>query len=472
MRKYLIPFFFILFLASAIPTYAYIPTISNTTITGLYPVGGGFVCSPHTDGFDYCYFGGYDSVNKLSKLNLSDNSYSTCNIIDSGTNIRGVSYVSETVIAVSLAGSYDNYCYYYDITNISTGSCSVVGASNNQSESCGYYSGTPRSQNLNGFTIDNKMYFPNNNIVYDVTNLSATDQTDSNLWVATGYRILVPNASANSTYYIQDTNQDLNKYVNDVFSKQIDSVGNLFGVSDIFSIIQENASTIFGYSWDYRGSGNAFLVSFNFSLSEEQSNSPTIRAIAPINGATAITNPPTLHAKITPYINGTVYWYIDGNLETDTNTVINSSSESSLYHASATALSTGSHNWSASFKDINNNYWNTTTQDFYVGEVNFWVQPMDYFAQMTGAFFGTQDLNTSKQISAIFFSFIFSIVLPLALAIKGVRLHGDSMTFMFVIVFMGFITMFSLLGWFPLWILIIFIIIAGLGFVKIGGIGG
>lgn len=405
--------FLFLFIFSS-PVMAYLPISSNTSFS-LYTQAdsGGMQCILGSDSHVYCYVTGYQSVNKISRLNMTAGTSSTCNIVNSGTGAHGLIIINETTVGIALAGSYNGYCYYYDTTNIGSSTCTLATASSNASESCAY---SGASNLLNGMTTGDSAYWPIGNVVFNVSNVSDPEQITSGLWTTGSTRAIIPNASTNSTYYIQQPAGTYFKYESDVYTKTISTVGDLYGTGGYLSLIKNNASTTTGYVGHYLGSSNFYVYTVNWTYADDLTVVPVITAVAPINNASAPANPPQLHLTLDSDLNGTLVWTVDGSNIGSTAFVTNGS-VANLYFTPSTALLIGYHNWSANFTDTNNNSWLTGNQYMQIGVADFFSNPLETMAQQTGYLFSVHDLSVAKDIFAVLFSLFVSVGITIILAL-------------------------------------------------------
>lgn len=99
--------------------------------------------------------------------------------------------------------------------------------------------------------------------------------------------------------------------------------------------------------------------------------------------------------------------------------------------------------------------------------------PMNWVAMGVGGLFSVRSLTTSQQISSILFSFVIAIALVLGIAVVGKgKMSSNSMITGFIVSAFGGLVMFTLMGWFPAWLMIVLIVIGSYIMAKTMGLGG
>lgn len=97
--------------------------------------------------------------------------------------------------------------------------------------------------------------------------------------------------------------------------------------------------------------------------------------------------------------------------------------------------------------------------------------PMGYIASWTGSLFGIKDQTTAFAVAAIVFTLLLSTLLVVTLSFYDIG--GNFIGTIFIMSAFLLLLMFTLVGWFPTWLIVIMIVIASLGIAgKISGLVG
>lgn len=476
MRKTLLLPFLFFFIVLTIPVFAYYDFDVNTTFAADQPLSiRGMDCT-NNSGTLYCYVAtqcnGGDWCVERYNATWQDKKECVWNAL--GYIGDNFAMINSTHAMLHNDPPQNDY-FLVNVTDIATNSTcpyTLIESDFNFTEDY-YQAGTYYPVDY----TDSELYFAKQDIIVNGT----TGQDIRSGWGITELEsVSFPDETDNNTAYGKSVDvggdldaSDIYKVTNGLSYQTLNNVFEIYGMEEA------TTSQFLALDWYKVDAATTYIfIAYNGTVyrgnwSEYESAGAVsyITPTSPINGASALTNPPVLTAALFATTNGTVMWYVDGGWLGNTS-VTSSASEQSVHFTPSAVLTAEAHNWTATFVDGFGNSWTSDTEDFYIGQANFWVQPMDYFAQLTGNFFGAGDLNTAREISSIFFSFIFALILPIILIVKGIKTDGNSMMYLFIMIFMAFLVMFTLLGWFPTWILIVLVIIASIGFIKLGGIGG
>lgn len=462
--------FFFLSLVSS-QAFAYLPVesspgLSGSTITNIR----GWACT-NTTGTFYCYlFGGTGSDDLIvERYNATFQDRKWC---DSG--LSGASFMSGFGIANDTHVFWrqtDKGIRLVPIFNISSStSCSAsggigsgVGSNGFTWASAGYYDIGSDASAWDYFGSDGGVRYSS-----DMT-LIASPFWDSSLSI-----IRFPNQTDNSTFYgvnytFGDDGFYFWRYTNGAFDGFLANYEDAYnisytgGVPPFFDLYKVNNST----TWLYLPG-----ILANFSLLETIGQGTSIVAIDPIDNNSIVTNPPRLHIQISSANNGTLNWYIDGTLYGSQSFVANNTT-SDIYFTPPVSITADYHTWYANFTDNFSVTWSTGTQWFKEGSANFFTDPGLWVAQSIGGLFSVRDLETSKNISSILFSFLIAAIVPIYLSSRTeIKIEPNNLISAYLFMFLALLCGFTFAGWFPVVFFAALLILAAAGFVKFGKVGG
>lgn len=477
----IIPFFFLLLL---IPAHAYISVDKNIST----PTSEGLACT-NVSGTFYCYLFvvNYPAVGDRAVVRynatLEDskwcefNYHSTAYVGSGIVNATHLIYVSSTPAT----------SYLIDISSIATNTtCQdtlitspTVGSGVNRA-------GFSYSDNSSGFNYWGASGAISNSTTSSTISAIWTDVTANNLHMislpnqttnvtayATNHSVGTPYTDFNYTYIFKLTSGVIaTTYNNPFITYGIPTANSPYNID----FHKENAST----TWLYM-SHNSRAYRMNWTEAEDLGGGVSIRYVAGIGNGGITTTESIIEVGIglTSSCNGTLIWYYDGSIKGNTSITTAPMSTEEYYYYALGVLSTGSHTWYASFLDsCTSTYWNTSIQKFTVqtaqGSYDYILQnPANGMALLVGGVFSIYDLESSKHISSIIFTFVIAIAIVLGIGMVGKgKMASDSLLSIFGISIMVLLSMFTLMGWFPSWLLIILLVISAYAFVKMGKIGG
>lgn len=308
----------------------------------------------------------------------------------------------------------------------------------------------------------------------DIRNSTSQTLIASGWWDLSIHTLRLPNQSVNTTIYgmgqysnsnhITDTS--IKKYTNGVLVGSLSSLHEFYGSGNCticwWDIFKQSSST----TWIYQYNGRLYRM--NFTNADLIGSATTIEIISPIDNTSMMQNPPNLHIQINTQLNGSLAWYLDGSSVGTTNIISNSSTQD-IYFSNPNVLSTGYHYWQVKYTDNYSYIWESEIEEFIEGKADFFTDPMENLAQTIGGFFSVDDLETSKTISSIIFAFLIALFFPFIIIIKSKQhLDGNVVLYAYIIIFFTILVMFSLINWFPSWLMILLIVIGAFGFVSIG----
>lgn len=394
----------------------------------------------------YCYAIGQDSGNfyiERYNLTLGDKKY--CLI---GTNVLPSNFyrVNDTFFAFEkLSGAFT---YYVNTSAIATNtSCpytiKTVGISNEQVQP-GYSLGL--------------VYNPRQNVIFPsddpTTNLGAW----STWSVHSIDSLRFSNKSDNSTAYGMDNiipfvyqNGNVSKFINGTYLSTLGSYHTAYGLGStnsrsVFDLVKIDSSTTYIFVIY-----NSRVIRANFSSMDSLGGVPIVTALAPINNASASSNPPQLSVSVWSNLNGTITWYLDGaNIGS---TAYNSApGTATIYFVPPSALTTDYHYWYANFTDSNNISWTSDTEWFLNGLANFFTDPLEATAQLIGSFYSVEDLDTSKNIFGLLASMLIPVLAIIGLA-SVIKIDGQTAIVLLFAFFFASLILFNSAGFVDSWII-------------------
>jgi len=98
---------------------------------------------------------------------------------------------------------------------------------------------------------------------------------------------------------------------------------------------------------------------------------------------------------------------------------------------------------------------------------NVFYNPANAIAMTIGSGFGITDLSQAQMITSIILSLVGSIATSIALSIKG-KVKGHSLERIFTFSSLMYLVLFTMIGWFPSWLIVILIIVSTLVMTKKG----
>jgi hypothetical protein len=92
--------------------------------------------------------------------------------------------------------------------------------------------------------------------------------------------------------------------------------------------------------------------------------------------------------------------------------------------------------------------------------INPYVNPANYVASLIGGLFGITDINIAETISSIIFSLLGGILMIALLSYT--KVHGAILGQIFIISELLLLVLFTFIGWFPAWLYVCLLVVAGL----------
>lgn len=470
-KNTLIPLFVFLFIfLCSSPVSAYLAVDMNVSYSGTITNSRGFACTNITGTF-YCYMLGTTAASDIivERYNATFGDRYYCDTgFNSAAGLVGFGIFNTTHVVWRQT---DKTLRVVPIDNIAasttctgSGSFGSVGSSGSDWQSAGLYNATGLYFGSDGGFIS-----------------SAGSLLFSSWWNTSDNILRLPNQTDNTTIIGADYNGNNNwlfsKYTSGVFDGYLANFETAYGIyyytgqPPFFDVYNVSAATTWLYTW-VGAYPSKRLYRANFTLLAAIGQGTTIMAIAPINNNSITANPPTLNISLSTANNGTITWYLDG-ANIGTTSITNNTSTQQKFFAPPSSISSGYHYWEANFTDIYSFTWSTGKQEFIEGRATIYNDGAEGVAQIVGDWFGIDDLGLSKQLTAIFLSLIMGMALPIILIVYSRKgLDPNNLLFIFIMVFYVSLVGFTLIGWFNIFIMIVLVVVGGLAFVKIGGIGG
>lgn len=472
---FLIPFLFLLFLN--IPAFASAPVEINLTYNKAVYTPTAIMVSNLT-GTTYVYLLGFTqaSAARLERYDANWANMVYCTFAGTA-NYEAAGLANSTHLLLKMA---DNNYRLVSIANMATNT--TCQASDAFGSNSGYQ---PAGMGYYGTAAAGYSYVPTGE--YGIINSTTADNFIPAFWNSSVRAIKNSNVSQNTTVYGMLSNGKLTRYDNSVDVGGMSTFLETFGIDTFngvanWDILKYNASTTEAWFIDGTGLGTMYLVRANFSKLESLGSYGVwfgkLVGGGSIENQTTSSSPVNLGVFLETSCNGTIYWYLDGS--NIGNTTINTAPFAvQFFYFSSGTLTEGGHSNYAVFNDscVGAN-WTAQTNWFTYetpqGSYDYLLKnPANGLALLIGGVFSTANLATSQQISSIIFSVLIAIAIVLGIGMVGKgKMATDSLMSMFGITIMSLLVMFTLIGWFPAWLLILMLVISAYAFVKLGKIGG
>lgn len=460
MRNILLfSFTFLFLLAFSIPSFAYIPLTINTSTTVTLPnyiTALRCINQTNIDNKTYCYYvESYDTTGYIYRFNSTFGNKSTCSFsMFGGTTMKGASIFNLTTMWMM-----NGYMYDISQSSFNSGTCANVTP----------YVATCKinyiDQNIGSWLRTTNLYYWGRSGIYNSTCGSAGGIYWDADTVPYPTRFYMPNASDTSLTYAS-TNQNATpykyryaKYSGTTFQNYIAAPDTLYGISYMQGMVDDIIKEGPNY-WHYmavESSGTLYLYKANWTLADSQGTGTTIEARDTddsIRNTTINSTSAQMSISLNTQCNGTIMWYLDG--QNIGNTTVNTApmSAATTYYYSTGIMADGAHNWKAVFIDnCGGSSWSTNTIYFTKGNTGALGIIYTNFGSALGI-----DASSAKALFGMIIATAFAAGLSYYV---GVKIFVPSMV--------GFVMVLAFIGFFPAWMTVLFVVIAGMIFAKMGG---
>ena len=453
--KFVLLFLFLFSIISA-PAFAQLPI--NLNVTYPSPFGttelhfDGLACS-NSSGNMYCYVLIDDDSNNIlvDRFNATWGDKQTCDTGQAGLqwNSAGFGVLNSTHV-ISRERAYGSSTQQYAAINVSDmASCTWTGVFYNGTSAgvttypqrhCGYYDDT--ADGTSGW-----LYCGRTDGIRNGTDYNQTLAVP--FWATSTIESLrLPDQTNNTSIYA--TYEDLVFYYEDgVYNETLSELMIAYDTETVvrmWDLWKINDTTTWIYFGTFPTGATDYLIRANFSDFLALSGGSNIVPIYPISNETITDPTPEFHTIIYTAYNGTVSWYVNGLFNQNTSLITDGTSVDSYYTYTG-ELTDGNHNWSAIFFDTEGYNWTTGTQTFILTG--------------SGTFY-TGDEATEELTEWVNESFgssygVWIISLITASFCGGVLWweDKDKKLTTFIIPFMIALGVFSLIGMFPSWFLLL-----------------
>lgn len=481
-RLLVFPLFFFLFIFLSIPGYAYydIDITQNVSLSG-YNYRA-LRCLNQTDNEVYCYAIGEDY---FVRFNATLQDAKTCQ-----NNVSFAPYGGAVINETTACIVYGAYTDCFNITNIASGgSCPLVyqysnikstgGASPVVGETYGYLTyWTGQNGIRNGNDLVSSAFYPQN-IYFPYEDAGQTS---------------IPYKDTNATLYYTYTydpygltEQVTEIYNNGAYVSTTSSISDLWGLpvlsgfpkyTDIIDvdgtqymyILQERVSASHGTDTD-----TIWRVNFENVVNI---TAPNFYATNPLNNSVVLATGDTYQLRLYLLTDKPGLLTFSHNDSSNLFLIINESNMDSKYYTMdvPVADSDGLNFWYAWFIDNTSTQWTFASYPIYytvqtqLTPGDLASNPAEALALAFASIFSIRDLATAKMMFSVVMAFAMSFMTLIFL--HKLKVHGDINGQAFMVSLLLWIVMFSLVGWFPSWLLVVIIVIAGFVMARNLGIGG
>lgn len=286
-------------------------------------------------------------------------------------------------------------------------------------------------------------------------------------WNSGNRTIMLPNVSTNATIYttgVWPANKPIMKWVNGAYSKTIGSIQTMWGIglranSRVFGGLWKNGTTTWMFIIDYCsaaacGSEKSYFYRVNFTkaddagLGSEFTESDTY----PTN-STIYDTSVQFKITLTAACNGTITWYLD-NAAIGTTPVNTAPITDQVYYFASGVLTNGTHTWEANFTDdCGGATWST-------GKITF--------TKATTSAVTTVAQNIANALGITLDNGLLFLGLLIAVTISGALAYYVKWQLFIPSMIVSMMAL-AVIGWFPAWVTVVMIVIAGMIFAKYGG---